>query len=513
VAPAPSRALQPAVEPGSRLAGRYRLTEQLPPAEGDPDDASRWQAVDDVLARPVEVLVLLAGGRRAPGARALLDAAAAAGTVVSPVLAQVYDAALEQVPAQRYGRAAGTVDVAFVVSEAVRGRTLAELLADDGPLDPGDAGALARRAAQGLAAAHARGVAHGALHPGTVLVTNDGPRLLDAAVAAALDRRRRTTPPDPVDDVLALVGCLYAALTARWPEREVGGMSGGLRPAPLTGGREGRTCSPRQVRAGVPRALEAVVVRGLGDDRFGSAQDLLSALHRADDLDAAARTPAPRRPRPALPPVVRRLGSLVLVAVLLVVIGVVSYGSGREFGSVQQEDGALEALVDSTPSPVPGDTGQGERLDLLAPGVLVTAFDPPPGDGTENNGAVPNSVDGDPATAWDTENYDTAQFGGLKSGVGLLVDLGEPVTVRQVELGLRPGTGVELRAGPPDAAAPPGSADDLPVVATVADTEAVARLVPDAPVTTRFLLVWITRLPPDDERFRSGISELQVVRD
>jgi putative peptidoglycan lipid II flippase len=54
--------------------------------------------------------------------------------------------------------------------------------------------------------------------------------------------------------------------------------------------------------------------------------------------------------------------------------------------------------------------------------------------------------------------------------------------------------------------------DELAVVATTGDTEAVARLVPDAPVTTRFLLVWITGLPADDGRFRSGISELQVVR-
>lgn len=510
MAPPGSRARRPAVGPGSRLADRYRLTEPLPPALGDPEDAARWRAVDDVLARPVEVLLLLAGGRRRPAARALLEAAAAAGTVVSPVPAQVYDAALEAVPAQRSDREDGTVDVAYVVSEAVRGRRLVDVLAADGPLAPEQAAAVTRRAAEGLRAAHSRGVAHGGLHPGTLVVTDDGgARLLDTAVGAALDRRQRTAPPDPADDLTALVGCLYAALTGRWPERDVPGPSAGLPAAPVTGGRDGRTCSPRQVRAGVSRGLEGVVVRGLGDRRFVTAEALLTALDRAEDLDRPARTPAPRRERRPVPAGVRRGTSLAVVVGLLLAVGAVSYVSGRELGTVQQDTGELEALVQSTPSPVPGEQGLGQRLDLSAAGITVTAFDPPPGDGTENNGAVPNVIDGDPATAWDTERYDTSRFGGFKAGVGLLVDLREPVAVRQVELGLRPGTDVELRAG--DVVG--GSADDLPVVAAMADTEAVARLVPDAPVTARYLLVWITRLPPDDGRFRTGISELQVVRD
>jgi serine/threonine protein kinase len=177
-APPGSRApaLRAAVAAGTVLAGRYRLTEPLPAAADDPDDATRWAAVDDVLDRPVAVLLLLAGGRRAPAGRSLLEAAAAAGTVASPVPAQVYDAALEAVPAERYGKPAGDVDVAFVVSEAVRGRTLTEVLTADGPLEPAEAVALVTRAAQGLAAAHRRGVAHGSVHPGTLVLGEEGAR-------------------------------------------------------------------------------------------------------------------------------------------------------------------------------------------------------------------------------------------------------------------------------------------------------------------------------------------------
>ena len=62
-----------------------------------------------------------------------------------------------------------------------------------------------------------------------------------------------------------------------------------------------------------------------------------------------------------------------------------------------------------------------EPIDLTA--AQVTSFDPPPGGGDEQPGAVPNAFDDDLTSAWSTERYETAALGGLKTGVGLLVDL------------------------------------------------------------------------------------------
>ncbi|HWG93428.1 MAG TPA: hypothetical protein VNU66_04275, partial [Mycobacteriales bacterium] len=365
MSPAGSRALRPALAPGDVLAGRYRLEAELPPRPGDPPDVGRWAAVDDVLARPVEVLLLLASGRRAARARSVLEAAAAAGSVPSPVLVQVYDAAVEDVPAERYGRPAGEVDVAYVVTEAPGAVPLAEVV-PDAPLDADAATALGVAGAEALAAAHARGVVHGAVSPVTALLDEAGAlRLEGAGVAAALHRRTGT----PVDDVRALAGVVYAALTARWPlaEPEVHEdddvvddddqpAGSGLPPAPRRGG---APCSPRQVRAGVPRHLDAALVRAL-DPAGGvdTAPDLLRLLERAAAADAAARAPVPRAPRvrvPRVPPRVARWGGLAVTLLVLVVVGAVGYASGRDFGSVQRERTELEALVDSTPSPVPGD--------------------------------------------------------------------------------------------------------------------------------------------------------------
>ena len=52
----------------------------------------------------------------------------------------------------------------------------------------------------------------------------------------------------------------------------------------------------------------------------------------------------------------------------------------------------------------------------------VDAYDPPPGDGSEQNAELPYATDGQLDTAWSTESYRTPNFGGLKQGVGIIVD-------------------------------------------------------------------------------------------
>lgn len=516
MAPPASRALEPALGPGSVLAGRYRLHTRLTPVPGDPAQAERWRAEDVVLARAVDVLVVVASGRRAGWGRELLEAAAAAGTVSEPALARVYDAAVEQVDAERYGRPAGRVDVAYVVTEHLAGATVAEVLLESGPLRPDDAVDLVLGAVDGLAAAHARGVVHGGITPAVAVVTDTGLRLRDAAVAAVLARRAEpaTSTPTVADDVRALAGCLYALLTGRWPGA-CGPHSGGLPEAPRVGSRQERLCSPRQLRAGVPSALDAAIMRVLGvqpgDERAIETAPAFGRLLRdAMAADTAARLPV-RRPRRSsqLPPAVSRRLPAALVLVVALAVGLTAYSQGRGLGTVTRDRSDLQALVEATPSASPGSSsGAGTRLNLSPPGVRVTAFDPPPGDGRENDAAVSNVLDGDPATAWTTENYDSAQLGGVKGGVGLLVDLGQPTAVAQVELGVGPGLDLELHAG--DTA--PAAIDSLPTVATVSNAPAVTRLTPPQPVTARYFVVWLTRLPPDRGRFRGTVSEMFFVR-
>ncbi|QKW34648.1 hypothetical protein HUT06_11930 [Actinomadura sp. NAK00032] len=93
----------------------------------------------------------------------------------------------------------------YVVSRFVPGRPLAETVAERGPM-AGDA--LCRMAAglaKALAAIHATGLAHGALGPGTVLVVDDAPVVVDFALTAA----------DSASDVRAWAATVVFAATGR----------------------------------------------------------------------------------------------------------------------------------------------------------------------------------------------------------------------------------------------------------------------------------------------------------
>ena len=66
----------------------------------------------------------------------------------------------------------------------------------------------------------------------------------------------------------------------------------------------------------------------------------------------------------------------------------------------------------------------------------------------ENNDLAARAIDGDPSTSWHSDRYSSPEFGGLKKGLGLAVDLGETSTVTSVTVTAPAPTG-------PSSCAPP----------------------------------------------------------
>ncbi len=72
----------------------------------------------------------------------------------------------------------------------------------------------------------------------------------------------------------------------------------------------------------------------------------------------------------------------------------------------------------------------------------------PEGDGDERGDTAALAIDGDDDTYWRTERYRSANFGNLKSGVGLIIDLGGSARLDEVTLGTESeGWSVELYVG------------------------------------------------------------------
>jgi cytoskeletal protein RodZ len=155
------------------------------------------------------------------------------------------------------------------------------------------------------------------------------------------------------------------------------------------------------------------------------------------------------------------------------------------------------AASPSTASPV--------AVQALAP-ASVAAFGPAGlSDGDDPQGAA-QAIGGDPARPWISQWYATARFGSLKRGTGLLLDMGHPVTVISVRLSLvGSGADIKLRAGSKPVPA------WLPRVARVSGAGRTVRLQPGTPVHVRYLLIWFTKLPPDNAgTYRAAIYRITV---
>lgn len=470
--------MQPLAETGVRLDERYRLDHLRRRSGG----ITLWRATDEVLGRPVAVRIV--NDRTKTQFKELTAAVGRAGRVPDARWVRVLDVGSKP----RDKRL-----TAWIVSEWVEGPSLASMIRRD-PLRAPLATALVLSCAQAVAAAHRVDAHHGALHPDEVLVPADGsPRLTGLEFASVL----RPAKADPngddsaatYDDVRGLGGLLYACLTGRWPLPGWHGL-----PAPT----RGDGLHPRQQRAGISRELDAITARALSGG-YAEAGGLIRDLAV---LPMAPLHPAPPEPRQAGESRWRNIAWRVIPPMLVAGVGVGAWYLGSDLGRVPSP---ARAIAPHFPHPHQKG-GSGQHVVWSKP-PHIASFDPQ-GDGAEDPGGVGFAVDDDPSTVWTTDIYHgSAQFGGLKSGVGLLLDLGQPQTVRTADLLLSaPGAGVQIRAG----SSLPQQPTDLPVVGQRANAPTAAHVALDHPVTARYWLVWFTSLPNAGSDYQLGVSEVAL---
>jgi len=156
----------------------------------------------------------------------------------------------------------------------------------------------------------------------------------------------------------------------------------------------------------------------------------------------------------------------------------------------------------AAPSPTHASSGLAQ---VLAP-VSIAAFGP----GGTSDGDSPQlanlALRDEAATPWHSDWYATPQFGNLQSGTGLLLDMGRIVTVTgaQIALGYAPGAALDLRIG---------STPTLAAMQTVAHTANASHqvLMHLQPTRGRYVLVWFTRLPPDQAgTFQASVYDIKV---
>ncbi len=203
------------------IGGRYRV--QAPIGRGGMGTV--WLCQDEKLHRDVAVkeVGLLPGDSATDSARALREARTSAALSHRNVVT-VFDVVEED----------GHI---WLVMEHVPGRSLSEIIRDEGRLAPERVAAIGGDVAAGLASAHEAGTTHRDVKPGNVLVRDDGvAKISDFGIARTAGDPALTqsglfvgTPayfspelargadPAPPDDVWALGATLYAAVEGRSP--------------------------------------------------------------------------------------------------------------------------------------------------------------------------------------------------------------------------------------------------------------------------------------------------------
>jgi len=376
----------------------------------------------------------------------------------------------------------------FIVFEYVGGENLKQLVEREGPLPVERALELAIQIAHGLAFAHENGYIHRDVKPQNVLLNGNGEaKVTDFGIARSLDVHRGVTQTGAVlgtseyiapeqaqgehvderTDVYSLGILLYELLTGKLPFTGENFVAMAMQhinePAPLAS----------QQRHGIPARLDAAVARALAkrpEDRFATMADfgreLEACLEEARAGRGASETMVLSRPRLrrkrrlAIAPVLVALGLVVAVAVLVVFLT-------RE-GSTNTPALAASAHLQA-----------------------VTAYDPPPGDGVEDNGHLSLATDGNPATAWSTERYRYPNGGLGKPGVGIVLDAGRTVRISHLTVTTdTPGFTAKIEAGDSSS----GPFHDVSGEQSVASRTTFNL----QNASARYYVVWITNLGPSN---------------
>ena len=268
------------------LSGRYETAERL----GSGGMSNVYKATDRILERTVAVKILaehLSDDERFV-ARFRREALAVA-KLIHPNIVQVYDTGVDD------GRH-------YIVMEYVEGRSGAQILQRNGPVEPEIAAEIGIQACAGLDYAHRRGIIHRDVKPGNLMIVG-GPvgggaqltvKLTDFGIARAIEQTRitqvgsvvgtaaylapeqvRGEEATPATDVYALGVVLYQFLTGRLPYEgsslaELAVRQQNEKPLP-----------PSTYNDEVPEPLGSAVLRALEGDpnrRYASADELSGGL-------------------------------------------------------------------------------------------------------------------------------------------------------------------------------------------------------------------------------------------
>lgn len=428
---------------GRKLSGRYVLTSLISNEEG----TQTWLAKDLVLSRDVAVTLT--------NPFTVIDSiqistfrkeAKAVSRVNHPSIVTVLDTT-------------GDDDIEAIVIELVEEETIYEHVSREGPFATNQALQIIEQIADALSYAHREGIIHGNLSPKKVFLCPDrGPKV----TGFGFTEFRKLAGSQPVSDENN-TSLFQSSSEIDTQEATVandifslgkllGFMLYGLSQSP--GKDRLKTGKDKRIYKSIQKATA-----GEQTERYSRVVDFIDDLDQ-ESTDEEANTDRNTSSQPS-----KSFDSNTLITKFLLtgfvfffVLGIIFAANGNPFSSdnesidpvspeiasntndlessqptvVDEEQVASENTESSNLDSDP-ELSESEVSPIFEMVSVIGASDfDPLGDGVEHPELIDNLLDEDPATIWYSETYANRAMGGLKDGVGVVIELKKPYELQKV---------------------------------------------------------------------------------
>jgi serine/threonine-protein kinase len=483
---------------GTTLNGRYRLEARI----GAGGMSTVYRALDETLQRRVAIKLM---NREVASDSDQLERfrreARAVAQLSHPHIVQVIDAGEDLDP--NHPRP-------YIVFEYVEGETLKERIRRLGRLPVPEAVAYSIEIARALGAAHARHIVHRDVKPQNVLIDEEGSaKVTDFGIARTLDEEGLTAdgrvlgttdyvspeqalgqPVTGQSDLYSLGIALYEMLTGEVPFKGENQVAVAMKHV--------REALPdvRAQRPEVSAALAAVVETATAkqvEQRYGDDAELIADLEdvlaietarsgsATGEVTSVLRTLSGQKQRRVPYPVRHR--NLAIVAVLVLAAA----GAGLAIWLATRAHHGAGRIAQSAPAHL-------AEVSLCQNCAVAYNPDGLDGDTSQNDPEAGLAIDGNPTTAWTTEQYYAGTLG--KPGVGLYLNASPGTAARKLAIDTAtPGWSTTIYASDQPPSASSFNTGWVKVGGAPSVAKAQQLTLSTGTTKYRYYLVWITKLP------------------
>ena len=427
---------------GRKLSGRYVLTSLISSGSG----TEKWLARDLVLSRDVAVNLTdpfqVTNSNQVTSFR---KEAKLISRLNHPAIVTVLDTT-------------GDEDLEAIVLELIEEETIFDYVERTGPIPLNHALQLTEQIADALSYAHGQGILHGSLDPKCIFLCPDrGPQISGFGFNKFRTLISEELMPDKQLEA-DFHSDFYEVTSSASVRGDIFSL-GKILQYMLLGSIKvpKRNQLSKLVNKEIMQSIEKATA-GEPTERYSSVVDFTDDLEEESRNTDSVRENIDQNQSQKSFDVNTFITKFLLTGfVFFLVLGIIFAANGNPFGSDDNTEPAETVQATATPvtsaavpsqQPEDGESSETENTSEVNPELSESEVSPifemvsvigaadfdPLGDGVEHPELIDNLLDEDPETIWYSETYANRSMGGLKDGVGLVIELKKPYELQRVAI-------------------------------------------------------------------------------